>query len=183
MYQCRPGLCNSSGPLEKLSMDRAGCGPGDSMQEEDRCFQHVLGSSVLWQTYFWPLVKSGGRATHQLPGNAGPSDLLDGHNGILCSGPLGQHDCGVLHKSLGRALLEAPLHSGRAPLGMGSAQLAFTKSNTCDRLNQGADMLSQSKVPSEEWILHPKMVQRIWEIFGKAEVDFFNSEDNSHCPT
>ncbi len=27
------------------------------------------------------------------------------------------------------------------------------------------------------------MVQRIWEIFGKAEVDLFDSEDNSHCPT
>ncbi len=32
-------------------------------------------------------------------------------------------------------------------------------------------------------MLHPQMVQRIWEIFGKAEVDLFASEDNSHCPT
>ncbi|KAI2645288.1 hypothetical protein H4Q32_028267 [Labeo rohita] len=51
------------------------------------------------------------------------------------------------------------------------------------RLNQGADMLSRSNVPSEEWMLHPQMVQRIWEIFGKAEVDFFASENNYHCPT
>ncbi|KAL0177284.1 hypothetical protein M9458_026178, partial [Cirrhinus mrigala] len=36
-----------------------------------------------------------------------------------------------------------------------------------DRLNKGADMLSRSKM--------------IWEIFGKAEVDLFASEDNSHC--
>ncbi len=43
-------------------------------------------------------------------------------------------------------------------------------------------MLSQSKVPSEEWMLHPHMVQRIWENFGKAEFDLFASEDNSHCP-
>ncbi|KAL0189938.1 hypothetical protein M9458_017037, partial [Cirrhinus mrigala] len=26
------------------------------------------------------------------------------------------------------------------------------------------------------------MVQRIWEFFGKAEVDLFTSKDNSHCP-
>ncbi|KAL0157079.1 hypothetical protein M9458_048325, partial [Cirrhinus mrigala] len=50
------------------------------------------------------------------------------------------------------------------------------------RLNQGADMLSRSNVPSGEWMLHPQMVQKIWEVFGKAEVNLFASEDNSHCP-
>ncbi|KAL0183525.1 hypothetical protein M9458_019221, partial [Cirrhinus mrigala] len=50
------------------------------------------------------------------------------------------------------------------------------------RLNQGADMLSRSNVPSGEWTLHPQTVQKIWEVFGKAEVDLFASEDNSHCP-
>ncbi len=47
------------------------------------------------------------------------------------------------------------------------------------RLNQGADMLSRSNVPSEEWMLHPQVVQKIWKIFGKAEVDLFASKDNS----
>ncbi|KAL0148623.1 hypothetical protein M9458_056063, partial [Cirrhinus mrigala] len=44
-----------------------------------------------------------------------------------------------------------------------SAQFAFAKSDTCAR--------------------HPQMVQIIWEIFGKAEVNHFAPEDNSHCPT
>ncbi len=48
------------------------------------------------------------------------------------------------------------------------------------RLNQGADMLSRSNVPSEEWMLHPQVVQKIWKTFGKAEVDLFTSKDNSH---
>ncbi len=51
------------------------------------------------------------------------------------------------------------------------------------RLNQGADMLSRSNVPSEEWMLHPQTVQKIWKPFGKAEVDLFASKDSSHCPT
>ncbi len=51
------------------------------------------------------------------------------------------------------------------------------------RLNQGADMLSRSNVPSEEWMLHPQTVQKIWKTFGKAEVDLFASKDSSHCPT
>ncbi|MGL5783728.1 MAG: hypothetical protein ACRCXW_14550, partial [Plesiomonas shigelloides] len=49
--------------------------------------------------------------------------------------------------------------------------------------NLGADMLSRSNVPSDEWMLHPQTVLKIWEIFGKAEVDLFASESNSHCPT
>ncbi len=51
------------------------------------------------------------------------------------------------------------------------------------RLNQGADMLSRSNVPSEEWMLHPQVVQKIWKTFGRAEVDLFTSKDNSHCLT
>ncbi len=50
------------------------------------------------------------------------------------------------------------------------------------KMNQGADMLSGKNVSSEEWTLHPLAVQKIWEIFGRARVDLFASEDNSHCP-
>ncbi len=45
-------------------------------------------------------------------------------------------------------------------------------------LNKGADMLSRSNVPSDEWMLHPQNVQEIWEIFCKAEVDLFASIDS-----
>ncbi len=97
---------------------------------------------------------------------------------------LRQHVRGVLYKSPGRCLLEAPLYSGRAPSGMGSAQLrSLRAAHLPGRLNQGADMLSRSNVPSEEWMLHPQVVQKIWKTFGKAEVDLFASKDNSHCPT
>ena len=50
------------------------------------------------------------------------------------------------------------------------------------KLNKGADMLSRSGVSSEEWRLHPQTVQKIWEVFGRAEIDLFASKDNSHCP-
>ncbi len=50
------------------------------------------------------------------------------------------------------------------------------------KMNQGADMLSRNYVSSEEWMLHPLAVQRIWEIFGRAQVDLFASKDSSHCP-
>ncbi len=102
-----------------------------------------------------------------------------GPNRTPCADSLRQHVRGVLYKSPGRCLLEAPLYSGRAPSGMGSLRAAHLPG----RLNQGADMLSRSNVPSEEWMLHPQVVQKIWKTFGKAEVDLFASKDNSHCPT
>ncbi len=42
-------------------------------------------------------------------------------------------------------------------------------------------MLSRNNVFSEEWTLHPLTFQTIWEVFGRARVDLFASEDNSHC--
>ncbi len=51
-------------------------------------------------------------------------------NRTPCADSLRQHVRGVLYKSSGRCLLEAPLHSGRAPSGMGSAQPALAESST-----------------------------------------------------
>ncbi len=51
------------------------------------------------------------------------------------------------------------------------------------KLNLGADKLSRSNVPSDEWMLHPQTVQVIWGIFGRQEVDLFASEDNINCQT
>ncbi len=44
-------------------------------------------------------------------------------------------------------------------------------------------MLSQRNVSSDEWMLHPQMVQVIWGIFTRPEVDLCASEDNTHCQT
>lgn len=49
-------------------------------------------------------------------------------------------------------------------------------------LNSGADMLSRNGIPHGEWRLNPGTVRLIWEQFGKAEVDLFATEENTHCP-
>ncbi len=53
-----------------------------------------------------------------------------GPNRTPCADSLRQHVRGVLYKSPGRCLLEAPLYSGRAPSGMGSAQPALAEGST-----------------------------------------------------
>ncbi len=94
-----------------------------------------LGSTVQWQTGFQLLVERRRSASHQQPGNSGsifgPLYLSARPEGTSCLSLFGHHDSGVLYKSSGRSLLEAPLHSSRAHLGMGSAQLAFAESNAC----------------------------------------------------
>ncbi len=50
------------------------------------------------------------------------------------------------------------------------------------KMNHGADMFSRNNVSSGEWTLHPLAVQKIWEVFGRAQVDLFASKDKSHSP-
>ncbi len=84
-------------------------------------------------------------------------------------GPLGQHDCGVLHKSSGGAVLGRLFVLVERLLEWAQLNLRSLKAaHVPGKLNQGANMFSRSKVPSEEWMLHPQMVQKIWEIFGRG---------------
>ncbi len=100
----------------------------------DRCLQHRLGGAVQRQTDLRPLVEGGERLPHQLLGNASSLSSLPvfpaGPNRTTCADSLRQHVRGVLYKSSGRCLLEAPLYSGRAPSGMGSVQPALAEGST-----------------------------------------------------
>ncbi|KAI2663140.1 ORF V: Enzymatic polyprotein [Labeo rohita] len=105
---------------------------GFGLQKEgshNGCLQQGLGGVVRWQPSLRPMVKGRGGISHQLLGNAGsmsrPLRLPARSEGTPRTGPLGQHDCGVLHKSPGGSLLQTPLHSGEGSSGMGSVQPGF----------------------------------------------------------
>ncbi len=128
-YQGESGLCNSPEPLEEPTVDGEGRGHGVGPHQEschDRRLQHRLGGAVRRQTDLRPLVEGGEGLPHQLLGNVSSLSSLPvfpaGPNRTPCADSLRQHVRGVLYKSPGRCLLEAPLYSGRAPSGMGSAQ-------------------------------------------------------------
>ncbi len=77
----------------------------------------------------WGALCEGGEGLpHQLLGNASSLSSLPVFparpNRTPCADSLRQHVRGVLYKSPGRCLLEAPLHSGRAPSGMAQPALA-----------------------------------------------------------
>ncbi len=136
-YQGESGLCDSPDPLEEPTVDEEGRGHGVGPHQEschDRRLQHRLGGAVRRQTDLRPLVEGGERLPHQLLGNVSSLSSLPvfpaGPNRTPCADSLRQHVRGVLYKSPGRCLLEAPLYSGRAPSGMGSAQPALAEGST-----------------------------------------------------
>ncbi len=136
-HQGESGLCDSPDPLEEPTKDEEGRGHGVGPQQEschDRRLQHRLGGAVRRQTDLRPLVEGGEGLPHQLLGNASSLSSLPVFparpNRTPCADSLRQHVRGVLYKSPGRCLLEAPLHSGRAPSGMGSAQPALAEGST-----------------------------------------------------
>ncbi len=49
-------------------------------------------------------------------------------------------------------------------------------------LNLADDFLSRQKLRPGEWMLNRQTVSQIWDLFGKAEVDFFASQESSQCP-
>ncbi len=49
-------------------------------------------------------------------------------------------------------------------------------------LNLAADFLSRQKLRPGEWMLNHQTVSQIWDLFGKAEVDLFASQESSQCP-
>ncbi len=49
-------------------------------------------------------------------------------------------------------------------------------------LNLAADFLLRQKLKPGEWMLNRQTVSQIWDLFGKAEVDLFASQESSQCP-
>ncbi len=97
-----------------------------------------------------------------------------------------QHVRGVLYKSPGRCLLEAPLYSGRAPSGMGSAQPTLAEGST----PAGQTEPRSGYVISEQCPLKgvdapsaggSEDLKDLWQ--GRSRPFHLFAKDNSHCPT
>ncbi len=190
-YQGESGLCDSPDPLEEPTVDEEGRGHGVGPHQEschNRRLQHRLGGAVRRQTDLRPLVEGGERLPHQLLGNASSLSSLPvfsaGPNRTPCADSLRQHVRGVLYKSPGRCLLEAPLYSGRAPSGMGSAQPALAEGSTpAGQTEPRSGYVISEQCPLRGVDAPSAGGSEDLKTFGKAEVDLFASKDNSHCPT
>ena len=48
-------------------------------------------------------------------------------------------------------------------------------------LNRAADLMSRGGPSQSEWRLNPTLIQTLWDMFGRAEVDLFASRENAQC--
>ncbi len=60
--------------------------------------------------------------------------------------------------------------------------LSLTAVHVPGILNLAADFLSRQKLRPGKWMLNRQTVSQIWDLFGKAEVDLFASQESSQCP-
>ncbi len=183
-HQGESGLCDSPDPLEEPTMDEEGRGHGVGLQQES-C---QLGGAVRRQTDLRPLVEGGERLPHQLLGNASSLSSLPVFparpNRTPCADSLRQHVRGVLYKSPGRCLLEAPLHSGRAPSGMGSAQPALAEGSTpAGQIEPRSGYVISEQCPlggvDDPSADGSEDLEDLWQ--GRSRP--FRLQNSSHCPT
>ncbi len=78
-------------------------------------------------------------------------------------------------------LISKQLHAGEWPSCVGSEQSAFTEGDTCAEQVEPWSRL----VVKEQRLLRgmdaPPAHGSVREVYGRARVDLFTSEDNSHC--
>lgn len=126
------------------------------------------------------LVQPGEMPAYQQPQNDGG---FSGSQNLPAS-PTGvpQHDDGGLHKSPGRPQVMVSLQDSETPPPMGTLQswLFEGGARAWHVEPRGGHTVPVWGV-SRGMEAPPQTVQIIWEIFGRAEVDLFTSEDNSYC--
>ncbi|XP_066532897.1 uncharacterized protein [Hoplias malabaricus] len=60
--------------------------------------------------------------------------------------------------------------------------LSLRAAHVAGSSNNVADTLSRHTIHSGRWRLHPEVIQSVWKLFRKAQVDLFASRDTTHCP-
>lgn len=118
----------------------------------DALQKHGLGCPMRWQTGFWHLDRCTENVAHKLSG---------------------------IESSSSSARMLPPTYSP-SPCTCLNRQYS---SGGLHKSPERSALASQTGEESHgEWRLHPRTVAMIWDIFGKAEVDLFASEESTDCP-
>ncbi len=145
-----------------------------------------LGSSLRRQTGERGMDRRVPLLAHKLPGTQGCLPGFDVFSprprGASYHSQDGQHAGCVPHKLSGRFTVAHP-RQACAPSSPWSQYkfLSLRAVHVPGILNLAADFLSRQKLRPGEWMLNHQTVSQIWDLFGKAEVDLFASQESSQC--
>ncbi len=172
----------------RLSLERGenGCDP-PSPYDHDGRINDRLGRGLRRQTGERGVEGRVPLLAYKLPGTQG---CLPGFEvfsprsrGVSYHSQDGQYGGCVPHKPSRRFTVahpgqacapSSPLVPRQVPLFEGGLRSGSTE--------LAADFLSRQKLRPGEWMLNRQTVSQIWDLFGKAEVDLFASQESSQCP-
>ncbi len=146
-----------------------------------------LGSGLRRQTGERRMDRRVPLLAHKLPGTQGCLPGFDVFSprprGASYHSQDGQHGGCVPHKPSGRFTVAHP-GQACAPSSPWSQYkfLSLRAVHVPGILNLAADFLSRQRLRPGEWMLNHQTVSQIWDLFGKAEVDLFASQETSQCP-
>ncbi len=146
-----------------------------------------LGSGLRRQTGKRGMDRRVPLLAHKLPGTQGCLPGFDVFSprprGASYHSQDGQHGGCVPHKPSGRFMVAHP-GQACAPSSPWSQYkfLSLRAVHVPGKLNLATDFLSRQKLRPGEWMLNHQTVSQIWDLFGKAEVDLFASQESSQCP-
>ncbi len=146
-----------------------------------------LGSGLRRQTGERGMDRRVPLLAHKLPGTQGCLPGFDVFSprprGASYHSQDGQHGGCVPHKPSGSFTVAHP-GQACAPSSPWSQYkfLSLRAVHVPGILNLAADFLSRQKLRPGEWMLNHQTVSQIWDLFGKAEVDLFASQESSQCP-
>ncbi|XP_062279213.1 uncharacterized protein LOC133984014 [Scomber scombrus] len=127
----------------------------------------------------------------------------DSSGAVACTGPLGAYQCaGVTGRAHGTAVFSSVPEREACASTVGQCLNRLSHkppggNQVCTVVagvpgppvvggsppsQHEGDFLSCCKPPPGEWLLHPEVVFNIWDVFGRAEVDLFATEESTHCP-
>ncbi|XDV35147.1 hypothetical protein PO909_005149 [Leuciscus waleckii] len=187
-YHSYPQLRSRSGAVEKHGVIQLRSPPGHRDTKRrgfDGRVDLRLGSGLLGRASFGSVVRTAEEVAHKPPGAngglPGPQSLSVSVGATACADPDRQHVRSFIYKSP-RRHSKALFKQAQALLLWADRHfLSVRAAHIPGVLNRGADMLSRNGIPQGEWRLHPGTVQLIWNHFGRAEINLFATDENTHC--
>ncbi len=183
-------LCAHSPSLERSLVSRIRVHAGSSLSEkggDDGCFPHRLGCSVQGQDSEGEMACLATESTHKLPGTV---NCVSGIK-TFCTVPKepprfisSDNKTAVAYINRHGGTRSPQIHNlARKLIVWGTKHFqSLRATHVPGIMNVGADLLSRGNPLNGEWTLHPQVVSRLWERFGRVAVDHFASHENTHCP-
>ncbi len=175
-----------AGPRFSPEQGENGCDPPSPYNHDGR-INDGLGRGLRRQTGERGMDRRVPFLAHKLPGTQGCLPGFDVFSprsrGASYHSQNGQYGGCVPHKPSGRFTVAHPGQACTQSSPLVPGQVPFFEGSSCSGNTEPCGRFSvETEAQAGEWMLNRQTVSQIWDLFGKAEVDLFASQESSQCP-